>query len=138
MSRKRIANAFKIDIGGVVSTINLDAIFIGSEKECRKVRLDNRDFLVVSKVFRVNTHSPNVPHLDQYVIVPLPFVYHKSGSVICYQASKSKDDEDVVIDMGITFEGDEKFKFGHYFLWDPATGELSLSEELDWIEVTKR
>lgn len=138
MSRQKIVNGFEIDCSGVISVIDFDAIFIGPENECRKIRLNNRDFLVVSKDFRINTPSSVVPHMDQYAIAPLPLAFHKSGSVICYRASRCKDGEDMVIDMGITFEGDEKFEFGRYFLWNPETGKLSLSEELDWLEVTKR
>ena len=135
--KKEVINGFEIKFGDVVSVIDMDAIAVGSEKDCKKIRLENRDFLAVSKKFRINTPGTAFPYMDEYVIAPIPFAFHKSGSVICFRACENNECEDLVIDMGITFEGDEKFEFGHYFLWNQESGELSLSEEMDWIEVTK-
>lgn len=137
MSRASVVNGFEIYVGGVVSVVDLDAMAIGPEKVCQKVCLEKRDFLRVSKDFRIDSPCKAAPHMEEYVIAPLPFDYHQSGSVICFRACKCEEGEDLVLDMGFTFEGDSKFEFGHYFLWNPENGELTLSEELDWLEVTK-
>lgn len=137
MKKENIVNGFEINAGGVISVVDLDAIVVGPEKACEKICLEKREFLRVSKDFRIKSPWKAAPHMDEYVIAPLPFAYHKSGSVICFRACRSEEGEDLVLDMGFTFEGDEKFEFGHYFLWNPETGALTLSEELDWLEVTK-
>jgi len=137
MSHANIVNGFEIDAGGVISVVDLDAIAIGGEKACQKICLEKRDFLRVSKDFRINSPCKAAPHMDEYVIAPLPLACHKSRSVICFRACKMEEGEDLVVDMGLTFEGDKVFEFGHYILWNPENGELSISEELDWIEITK-
>jgi len=115
--------------GDVRNEFDLDAVEVGSKDSCRKVALEGRDYLVVSKGMTIKSSYERFKETVETVIAPLPLRPREDGNVVCYRFSESSEGCGLVIDIGITFEGDVQ-EFGRYFLWNPEDGRLSISEEV--------
>ena len=119
------------------TVVDLEEVAIGPEAECRRVKVDGEWYLEVSRP--IDFKSPPsgrrlIGTFRKSCVVSDKQPLRPDGTRICYWAIYSDGVPHMVTDQGTTFEGDRD-EFGRYFLWNPETGELSLSEELGWDKV---
>ncbi|MGN0876825.1 MAG: hypothetical protein ACI4TC_06120 [Kiritimatiellia bacterium] len=119
------------------TVVDFDEVALGPESACRRIKVDGEGYLEVSRPIDfkipedvrriIGTFCKSCVVSDKQPLRP-------DGTRICYWAIYDGSVPYMVTNMGTTFEGDSD-EFGRYILWNPETGELSLSEELGWGKV---
>ena len=116
-----------------VTPVDLDSIAVGPEGGCRQIVLEGKSYLEVSRPidFKIPADLKRmIGRLCKSCIVGADQPLRPDGTRICFWAVYDEQGPSMALDMGTTFPGD-KGEFGHYVLWNPKTGKLSISEELD-------
>ena len=119
------------------TVVDLDAVAIGPEAKCRRIKVDGESYLEVSRPidFKIPEDVRRIiGHFRESCVVSDKQPLRPDGTRICYWAIYNGGVPDMVTDMGMTFVGDRDV-CGRYILWNPETGELFLSEELGWDKV---
>ena len=119
------------------TVVDLDEVAIGPEAECRRIKVDGECYLEVSRPvdFKIPSDIRRIiGSFRKSCVVSDRQRLRPDGTRICYWAIYGDGVPDMIVDMGITFKGDRE-EFGRYILWNPETGELSISEELEWVKV---
>ena len=116
--------------------VDLDAIAYGPKSNCRKLVIEGRECLEVSRPFEVDVPDCKViDKLKKSLIVDIKRNAMVGGLHVCYEALYDENGEpNSIFDMGFTMEGDDE-EFGHYILWNEVTGKLSVSDFLGWEKV---
>ena len=113
--------------------IDLNEIAIGPKDKCRTIVIEGRECLQVSRPVEFAVPMCKaVDKLKKSLIVDLKRNAMVADLHVCYEAAYDEKNEPYAIwDDGFTMEGDND-EFGHYILWNEATGELSVSDEIGW------
>ena len=120
----------KLNILDAQTKLDLDAIEVGRHTDCTSVRIDGSEFLKVSKSFKIAVpDSSPITSTEEWLVAPLPLKRRADGLVVCFRAIVGQDGSLFLLDMGFTFDGDV-IELGRFFLWDPESGRIEVSEEL--------
>lgn len=124
------------DVGGKLQYVDLEKIAYARAPRYGLIRIDGRSCLQVSEVFEIETpESKAVSKIRKAYVVDINRNARVGDLHVCYEVLFDEDGEPcLLVDDGVCFLHDTK-EFGHYILWNDATGELSVSEELDWQDV---
>ncbi|MDO5320277.1 MAG: hypothetical protein Q4G65_16740 [bacterium] len=112
--------------------VDFGAKEIGPEKDCRRITVNGKRYLEVSRPIDYKIPEQlkgKISLLRNSCVVSDELPPRPDGTRVCYTALYDEQGPFMVNDLGMTFPGD-KGEFAHYILWNPKTGELSLSEEL--------
>ena len=123
-------------IGLTGQRVDLDAIAYGPKSNCRKLVIEGRECLEVSRPFEVDIPDCKaVDKLKKSFIVDIKRNAMVGDLHVCYEALYDENDKpNSICDNGFTMEGDKE-EFGHYMLWNEVTGEFSFSDFLGWEKV---
>ena len=115
---------------------DLDKISIGPESDCRKIVVDGRECLEVSRPYDVKLPASfKLPKITRSYVVDVKRNAKVGDLHVCYHALyNEKGQPETLCDFGFTMRGDEE-EFGHYVLWNSTTGELTVSDFLGFEKV---
>lgn len=124
------------DVEGKKVPIDLEEIAIGPKKACARVLINDRECIEVSRPYEIEIPKcKHVPILKKAYYVDVKRNAMVGDLHVCYEGIYDENDKPTLLcDDGFCMEGD-KMEFGHFILWNEQTGELTISEELDWRDV---